>query len=145
MEFKGGDAMWHFIRLIALGGCLLAIVGNSAYAEALSEEESRALLNGTTWKMGWSGSFTSEYTNYWDWKPDGSVCGRIGGDNKDGPCADVGQWRLEGNRLCWRYDWLFAAGGYSVACVRLEGTGERKYLAISDKTGNLMFAFFVDE
>ncbi|MCH9044573.1 MAG: hypothetical protein IIA40_00540 [SAR324 cluster bacterium] len=137
--------MWHFIRVIALGGCLLAIVGNSAYAEALSEEESRALLNGTTWKMGLFGNFTiSNVVTYWDWKPDGSVCGRIAGANKDEPCADVGQWRLEGNRLCWRYDWL-PFTYYRVACVRIEGTGERKYLAISEKTGNLLFAFFVVE
>ena len=136
--------MWNFIRLIALGGCLFAIVGNSAYAEALSEEESRALLNGTTWKLGWSGNFTSEYVDYWDWKPDGSVCGRIWGANKNKPCATVGQWRLEGNRLCWRYDWLLYTY-YKVACVRIEGTGERKYLAINDKTGNLLFTFFVAE
>ena len=137
--------MWHFIRVIALGGFLLAIVANSAYAEALSEEESRALLNGTTWKMGWLGNFTHPHVDYWDWKPDGSVCGRMGAANKDDPCAEVGQWRLEENRLCWRYDWLYASGGYSVACVRIEGTGQRKYLAISEKTGNLVFAFFVVE
>ena len=138
--------MWHFIRVIALAGCLFAIVGNSAYAEALSEEESGALLNGTTWKMGLQGNFTSsEYVYYWDWKPDGSVCGRVSGVTKDEPCAEVGQWRLEGNRLCWRYDWLNAVHGYRVACVRIEGTGERKYLAISEKTGNLLFAFFVVE
>ncbi len=140
--------MWNFIRLIALAGCLFAIVGNSAYAEALSEEESRALLNGTTWKMGWSGSFASDWVTYWDWKPDGSVCGRIMVTNKDDPCVDVGQWRLEGNRLCWRYDWLPAPhlrSSFRVACVRIEGPGERKYLAISEKTGNLMFAFFVVE
>ncbi len=137
--------MWHFIRLIALGGCLLAIIGNSAYAEALGEEESRALLNGTTWKFGLQGSFTGNFVHYWDWKPDGSVCGRIGGDNKDGPCADVGQWRLEGNRLCWRYTWMNALGYYKVGCFRIEGTGEGKYLAINDKTGNLAFAFFVVE
>ena len=138
--------MWHFIRLIALGGCLLAIVGNSAYAEALSEEESRALLNGTTWKMGTHGNFTyKNWVTYWDWKRDGSVCGRIGGANKYDPCADVGKWRLEGNRLCWQYTWLNPFEFYKVGCVRIEGTGERKYLAINDKTGNLAFAFFVVE
>ena len=130
--------MWHFIRLIALGGCLFAIVGNSAYAEALSEEESRALLNGTTWKI----LHESDHVFYWDWKPDNSVCGRIEGLDKDKPCTDVGQWRLEGNRLCWRYDWL---PPYKVGCFRIEGTGERKYLLINDKTGNLVFVFFVVE
>ncbi len=146
MEFKGADAMWRFIRVIALAGCLFVIVGNSAYAEALSEEESRALLNGTTWKMGQLGSFTSNLVVYWNWKPDGSVCGRIMGLSKDEPCSDVGQWRLEGNRLCWRYDWLpVGDGSYRVACVRIEGTGERKYLLINDKTGNIIFAFFVVE
>ena len=136
--------MWYFIKIIALSSCLFAMFGNSAYAEALSEEESRALLNGTTWKIGYQGNFTlSNFLLYWDWKPDGSVCGRIGGANRDEPCSGVGQWRLEGNRLCWRYDWF--PYGYKVMCVRIEGTGERKYLAINDKTGNLAFAFFVVE
>ena len=135
--------MWHFIKVIAFGGFLFAMVGNSAYAKPLSEEESRALLNGTTWKMGTSGSFTGSHVYYWDWKPDGSVCGRIGGINKDEPCSSVGKWQLEGNRLCWRYDWFPSA--YRIACVRLEGTSERKYLAINDWTGNLLFAFFVVE
>lgn len=100
--------MRHFIKVIALlSGCLFAIIGNSAYAEALSEKESRALLNGTTWKMGRDGNFTvSNWVTYWDWKADGSVCGRIQGAEKDHPCADVAQWRLEGNRLCWQYTWL---------------------------------------
>jgi len=133
--------MWNFIRLIALGGCLFAIVGNSAYADALSEEESRALLNGTTWKMEMPlGEIISVF--YWDWKADGSVCGRIQGANKDEPCTAVGQWRLKGNRLCWQYDWL---PPYGVACFRIEGTGERKYLLINDKTDNHVFTFFVVE
>ena len=135
--------MWHFIRLIALAGCLFAIVENSAYAEALSEEESRALLNGTTWKMGWSGSFASDWGTYWDWKPDGSVCGRLGGAKKGESCADVGKWRLEGNRLCWQYTWFNAFGYYKAGCFHIEGADEGKYLAINEKTGNLVFAFFV--
>lgn len=139
--------MRHFIKVIALlSGCLFAIIGNSAYAEALSEEESRALLNGTTWKMGVQGGFTvSNWVLYWDWKPDGSVCGRLLGAKKDDPCADIGQWRLEGNRLCWRYTWYNFFEDYKVGCVRIEGTGEKKYLAISEKTGALLFAFFVVE
>ena len=140
--------MWDFVRVIALAGCLFAIVGSSAYAEALSEEEIQALLNGTTWKMGWSGSFTSEYTDSWEWKPDGSVCGRDRYLDKDEPCTDVGKWRLEGNRLCWQYTWWPTSGGmgyYKAACFRIEGTGERKYLLINDKTGNLVFTFFVVE
>ena len=134
--------MWHFIRVIALGGFLFAMVGNSAYAEALSEQESRALLNGTTWKL--TGGNLRKVA-YWDWKQDGSVCARIGGANKDEPCADVGKWRLEGNRLCWQYTWLNALGYFKVGCVRIEGAGEGKYLAINDKTGNTLFEFFVVE
>ena len=134
--------MWHFIRVVALGGCLFVILGNSAHAQALSEEKSRALLNGTTWKMGINGSFTGDHVLYWDWTPDGSVCGRIEGLNKDEPCADVGQWRLEGNRLCWRYDWL---PPYKVGCFRIEGAGKGKYLLINDKSGNTPFEFFVVE
>ena len=137
--------MWHFIRVIALCGCLFAIVGTSANAGPLSEKESRALLNGTTWKIGMQGRFTG-LVYYWDWKPDGSVCGRLGGAKKDTPCAEVGQWKLEGNRLCWRYNLFhFFSYGYKAACVRIEGTDERKYLTISERTGNLVFAFFVVE
>ena len=138
--------MWNFIRVIALGGCLFAMVGNSAYAEPLSAEKIRALLNGNTWKIGLRGSFTeSRLVHFWDWKPDGSVCGRLGGAKKGESCADVGKWRLEGNRLCWQYTWFNAFGYYKAGCFHIEGADEGKYLANSEKTGNLVFAFFVVE
>lgn len=134
--------MWHFIGVIALGGCLLATIGNSAYAAPLSEEESRVLLNGTTWKMGVQRSFAPNRVRYWEWKPDGSVCGRLPGLAREEPCTDIGQWQLEGNRLCWRFDVLIE---YRVACFRIERAGDREYHLINDKTNNQVYVFYVVE
>lgn len=77
---------------------------------------------------------------YWTWKADGSVCMRL--QEKEGPCADTGTWKIERDRVCYAFTWWGKSSGFGTNCFRISESAAGGYEAIQDN-GMRLFEFTV--
>jgi hypothetical protein len=99
----------------------------------------KALVSDRVWttEAGSSGS-----VRYWAWKSDGSICYRI--FQKDGKCDDTGQWKLDGNRLCYQLSWAMKSQELNSMCFPIVDLGKGHYAALEDN-GLHLFDFTVSK
>ena len=63
---------------------------------------------------------SADCRTYWDFVDDGTVCARAIGATPEDKCADVGNWRIEENMLCWELSWLGGGDGYKSVCILIK-------------------------
>lgn len=96
--------------------------------DALSAEQLKALVSGKTWALTFGGDLKDpSRTAYWDFKPEGSVCGRLHGAKQGSKCADAGTWKLQGDVLCWNFEWIGVNYGYQSTCKRVRKADGKLY------------------
>ena len=106
-------------------------------SDALSAEQLKALVSGKTWALTFGGDLKDpSRTAYWDFKPDGSVCGRLHGDKQGSKCADTGNWKLQGDVLCWNFEWIGVNYGYKSTCKRVR-RADGKFYELIDPEGKM--------
>jgi ABC-type transport system substrate-binding protein len=105
----------------------------------LTAEQLKTLVNGKTLAIGrWGDPTVTDpgRTAYWDFKADGLVCGRFHGSKAGTKCADTGKWRLQGDTLCWDFQWMGESHDYKSLCVRAHKAEGKNYQLI-DTNGKL--------
>jgi len=119
----------------------MVLIGN-AYAEEVTPDDLRNLVMGRKWLTAVQGDLSfAGHAAYWDFNADGSMCVRLTGRKPNDPCADTGQWKLDGQTLCWDLKFMGAQYGYKSACVRVQSVGEQQYEAFNIKAGYRQFVF----
>jgi hypothetical protein len=103
-----------------LTACTLAIaapaLGQSA--KALDAGQLKPLVSGRSWAISFYGNPSEPaVTATWDFRADGTLCGRPAGSKPRDKCADEGKWALKGALLCWDLTWLGGTYGFKSACT----------------------------
>ena len=125
---------------ICLAMTVIAMLIGSAHAEDVAPDELGNLVKGRKWMISPHGNF-SETSPYWDFHADGSMCVRLPGSKPDAPCADAGQWRIDGQALCWDLKWYGESYGFKSACMRIRKVGEQQFEAFNITGGYRQFVF----
>ena len=127
-----------FAKLLAWSAGFFALVLPFAVAaqtpaDSLSASQLKLLVNDKTWAITFGGELTDPArTAYWDFKADGSLCGRQHGSKAGTKCADSGQWKLQGDAICWQFQWIGETYGYKSLCARVRKAGGKTYEAIDE-------------
>jgi hypothetical protein len=50
--------------------------------------------------------------------------------------CDIGKWKLQGDMICWDFNWLGEVYGYNSVCARVRKADDRTYL-LTDQSGKL--------
>lgn len=111
--------------------------GSPAAAATLDAKAAKSLISDRMWQQPQahgSGQI------YWAWKSDGSVCLRT--EEKNSECADTGDWKLDGDRVCYELTWWGASMGTKAACFRISDKEKGLYEALQDN-GFTLFKFSV--
>jgi hypothetical protein len=108
------DGMMRLLMMVVFS---LSLPLSASAAETLNAAEIEALVNDKTWEMR-IGKRKDRMT-FWDWKRGGTLCARILEAPRADKCADDGQWRIEGDQLCWKLTWFGSAGGLKTQCVSI--------------------------
>jgi hypothetical protein len=107
---------------------MLAIIPGSAIAADIGPEELSTLVKGRKWLVAIGGDLSNPGTSaYWDLNSDGSMCVRFAGGKPNDQCADDGQWRLDGQTVCWELKRIGEQYGYKSACVRVQKVSAQDY------------------
>ena len=127
------------IRLVLLAPSahlVLAVAQRSAYLPALGPKPPKLqiLFRGKTWAMEYGG--VPDLMAIWDFNADGSLCGRLSGAKAGTKCADIGKWKLQGDMICWDFNWLGEGYSYKSVCARVRKVDDRTYL-LTDQSGKL--------
>lgn len=92
---------WSQISFLAQ---LTFFAASSALAQTpgsdLSADEVKALVTDKVWNITIGGG-DPNVAAFWDFKADGSLCGRFRGGTAGSKCADDGKWKIQGDTLCW--------------------------------------------
>jgi len=115
------------VLFVALALAAVAADADAADAKVLDAKAAASLVNNRMWQQKLQ---RGPGYNYWAWKGDGSVCLRLG--DKSGKCADTGQWKQEGERLCYELTWWGAEAGLKSNCIRIADQGKGSYGALQD-------------
>ena len=127
---------------ISLALTILASACAVAFAQDIGPEDLSALVKGRKWQIAMQGDLShAGHATYWDFNADGTVCARFGGAKPNDRCADNGEWRLEGQMLCWDLKVIGEQYGYKSACVRIRKSGTQEYEAHNAKAGYRQFVF----
>ena len=120
---------------------MLTVIPTSVVAADIDPEELNSLVKGRKWLVAIGGDLSNAGTSaYWDFNSDGSMCVRFAGAKPDDPCADNGQWKIDGQTVCWELKRIGEQYGYKSACVRVRRIGERDY-EMHNVKGFRQFAF----
>lgn len=120
---------------------MLAIFPGSSIAADLEAEELNSLVKGRKWLVATGGDLSNQGTSaYWDFNSDGSMCVRFAGAKPNERCADEGQWKLDGQTVCWELKRIGEQYGYKSACVRVQKLGAQDY-EMHNVKGFRQFAF----
>lgn len=111
-----------YLRAVLAGAVLLYAASGTALANAdpppLAPEEVRKLVSGRSIGISFYGDPTNPATtNVWDFRSNGTLCGRAAGTKVGDKCADEGKWEMRGERLCWELTWLGGSFGFKAACT----------------------------
>ena len=115
-----------------------------AHASDLTAEQLKALVSGRTWAIHFGGEQTITDPGraaYWDFRADGSVCGRLHGSKAGTKCADTGKWKLQGDLLCWDFTWMGESRDYKALCAHAEKAEGKTYHLI-EQNGKLTVPFY---
>jgi len=113
-----------------------------AVAAELGPEELSSLVKGRKWLIAVQGNLShAGHAAYWDFNADGSVCPRFGGSKPNDQCADEGQWKLDGQTLCWELKRIGEQYGQKSACVQVKKVSDTDYEAHNIKGGFRQFVF----
>ncbi len=96
-------------------------------AETLNADGVKKILVGKIWAQK---GIAGPGENYWEWKADGSVCVRL--FEKTGSCDDVGPWKLEADRVCYKLEWWGGYAGDTPKCVRISEPTTGRYETLDD-------------
>jgi hypothetical protein len=110
----------------------------------LTAEQLTTLVSGKTWAISFGGELTitdPARTAYWDFKADGSVCGRLHGSKAKTKCADTGKWKLQGDLLCWDFTWMGESHDYKSLCAHARKAEGKTYLLI-EQNGKFTVPFY---
>lgn len=120
---------------------MLTIIPAIVVAADIGPEELNSLVKGRKWLVAIGGDLSNAGTSaYWDFNSDGSMCVRFAGAKPNDRCADDGQWKVDGQTVCWELKRIGEQYGYKSACVRVRRVGERDYEMHNIK-GFRQFAF----
>jgi hypothetical protein len=128
------------IRAFSFGPLALvatfAAVGQTA-ADTLPAEQLKSLVTDKTWAITFGGELKDPArTAHWDFKADGSLCGRHHGSKAGSKCADTAQWKLQGDAICWQFQWIGESYGYKSMCARVRKSDAKVYELI-DQSGRV--------
>ena len=129
-------------KILALSVGHLALVVPFAIAaqtpvDTLPASQLQLLVTDKTWAITFGGELTdAARTAHWDFKADGSLCGRQHGSKAGTKCADSGQWKLQGNAICWQFQWIGETYGYKSLCAHVRKAAGKTYEAI-DQSGRV--------
>jgi hypothetical protein len=113
------------------------VVAAQTTAGTLIAEQLKPLVSDKTWAITFGGELKDPArTAYWDFKADGSLCGRQHGSKAGTKCADSGHWKLQSDAICWQFQWIGETYGYKSLCVRVRKMDEKMYEAI-DQSGRV--------
>ncbi len=96
-------------------------------AGTLNADGVKKVLVGKIWAEKPLGAFSE---TYWEWKADGSVCLRL--LENTGSCDDVGRWKLEADRVCYKLGWWRDKSGDKSKCVRISEPTTGRYETLDD-------------
>ena len=126
---------------IALVMTMLAIIPRGAIAADIGPEELTSIVKGRKWQVAIGGDLSDAGTTaYWDFNSDGSMCVRFAGGKPNDRCADDGQWKLDGQTVCWELKRIGEQYGYKSACVRVQKVNAQDY-EMHNVKGFRQFAF----
>ena len=112
----------------ALVVTLLTTLCSGAFAQDIDPLELSDLVKGRKWLVAMQGDLSNAGTSaYWDFHADGSMCVRFAGAKPNERCADNGQWKLDGQTLCWELKYVGEQYGYKSACVTVQKAGAKHY------------------
>ena len=129
--YKGPQMItWRQISFLAQ---LTFFAASSALAQTsgsdLSADEVKALVTDKVWNITIGGG-DPNVTAFWDFKADGSLCGRLRGGTAQSKCADDGKWKIQGDTLCWDFKWIGEQYGYKSLCGRVRKGDATSYQLI---------------
>ena len=101
----------------------------------LSADDVKALVTDKVWNITIGGG-DPNVTAFWDFKADGSLCGRLRGGTAGSKCADDGKWKIQGDALCWDFSWIGDQYGYKSTCRKVRKLDTASFQLI-DPTGKL--------
>ena len=113
-------------------------------ASDLTAKELKTVVTGKTWAISFGGEPTVKdpgRTAYWDFKADGSVCGRLHGSKAKTKCADTGKWTLQGDLLCWDFTWMGESHDYKSLCGRARKADGKNYQLV-EQNGKMTVPFY---
>lgn len=106
-------------------------------SDTLTAEQLKPLVSDKTWAITFGGELKDPArTAYWDFKADGSLCGRQHGSKVGSTCADTAQWKLQGDAVCWQFQWIGETYGYKSMCARVRKADSKTYTLI-DQSGRV--------
>jgi hypothetical protein len=107
---------------------MLTIIPGGATAADIGAEELASIVKGRKWQVAIAGDLSDPLLQaYWDFNSDGSMCVRFPGSKPNDRCADDGQWKLDGETVCWELKRIGEQYGYKSACVRVQKVNARDY------------------
>lgn len=133
------------LRLItAWAAPALLVVSMAATAQPasgnLQDDQIRGVVSGKTLALRFVGlgapmSNPLFYSN-WDFRGDGSLCGRLVGSAPGTDCAEVGKWWVRDHTLCWQFQHIGKSTGVNSACGSVR-KGQDDLYEIVDTAGKL--------
>jgi len=109
---------------------------------SLTAEQLKTLVSGRTWAISFHGDLTNPVlVAYWDFKANGSLCGRFSGSKAKDRCADEGKWSLQGETVCWDFQKIGEGYGYKSVCARVRKVDEKRY-ELNARDGKLQLVPF---
>ena len=133
---------YAFLGLV-VGAFALALSSTNGYCQAPVEVSAAALLElvrGNKLAISYYGDPGETAAMYWDFKADGSICGRIIGSKPNDNCAEMGKWNIEGTLLCWELPSIGKSLSFNTACSTLFQVKPNRYELRNRKTPELKFA-----
>ncbi len=95
---------------------------------SVTAEQLKKLVSGRTWAISFHGDLANPGSvAYWDFRTDGSLCGRFAGSKAKDKCADKGKWSLQSETLCWEFQKIGEGYGYKSVCARIRKVDEKRY------------------
>src|SRR5688572_17240250 len=131
-----------FTRILTLSvGTLAVVVPFAADAQAPSDtlpaDQLKLLVTDKIWAITFGGELKDPArTAHWDFKADGLLCGRHHGSKTGTKCADTAQWKLQGDAICWQFQWIGETYGYKSMCARVRKSDAKAYELI-DQSGRV--------
>ena len=109
----------------------------------LSSEQVRTLVSGKVLALRFPGAPPSDpkFFSHWDFKSDGTVCGRLIGSQPNTECADVGTWKVQDNSLCWSLQRIGTSTGINAVCGSIQMSSDGLY-ELRDGAGRIGTTLF---